>query len=89
MATMPPDRDSTMEWTAVSKKRRVRPTTGGPKTVNMESKEKDPCRKFVIELGEYRTRSSGPPSPEIPLGETKQEEWGERQRPRTRGLEPC
>ena len=35
--------------------RRVGPPTGGPKTANMESKEKDPCRKFVIELGEYRT----------------------------------
>ena len=29
----------------------------------------------------YRARSVGPPSPEIPLGEVKQEEWGERQRP--------
>ena len=26
-----------------------------PKVVSMEPKEKDPCRKFVIELGDYRT----------------------------------
>ena len=44
-----------MEWTAVSKKRRVGQPVRGPNVVSMESKEEDTCRKFFIELGDYRT----------------------------------
>ena len=57
METTPPDRESSMEWTAVSKKRRVAQPVKEPKEVSMDSRGKDPCWKFVVELGDYRTRS--------------------------------
>ena len=44
-----------MEWTVVSKKRRVRQPVKEPKLVSMDSRGKDPCWKFVVELGDYRT----------------------------------
>ena len=45
-----------MEWTAVSKKRRVGQPVKEPKVVSMDSKGKDPCWKLVVELGDYRTK---------------------------------
>ena len=44
-----------MEWTAVSKKRRVGQPVKEPKLVSMDSRGKDPCWKFVVELRDYRT----------------------------------
>ena len=44
-----------MEWTAVSKKRRVGPPTKEPNQVSTDSRGENPCRKFVVELGDYRT----------------------------------
>ena len=55
MDTSPPDREAAMEWTAVSKKRRVGQPVIGANIESMESNVKDPCRKFSIELGAYRT----------------------------------
>ena len=54
METTPPDRESSMEWTAVSK-RRVGQPVKEYKEVSMDSRGKDPCWKFVVELGDYRT----------------------------------
>ena len=44
-----------MEWTAVSKKRRVGPPAKEPIQVSTDSRGENPCRKFVVELGDYRT----------------------------------
>ena len=52
METTLPERESTIEWT---KKRCVGQPVREPKIVCMDSKEKDPCWKFVMELGDYRT----------------------------------
>ena len=43
-----------MEWTAVSKKIRMGQPVREPMRVSMDSKKKDPCWKFVMELGDYR-----------------------------------
>ena len=55
METTPPERESNMEWIAVSTKRRVGKPVREPTVVSMDSREKDPCWKFVMELGDYRT----------------------------------
>ena len=55
METTPPDRESSMEWTAVSKRRRVWQPVKEPKVESMDSRGKDPCWKFVVELRDYRT----------------------------------
>ena len=44
-----------MEWTAVSKKRRVGHLAQEPIQVSTDSRGKNPCWKFVVELGDYRT----------------------------------
>ena len=44
-----------MEWNRRIQKRRVGQPLREPKIVSMDSKEKDPCWKFVMELGDYRT----------------------------------
>ena len=44
-----------MEWTAVSKKRRVGPPAKEPIQVSTDTRGENPCRKFVVELGDYRT----------------------------------
>ena len=54
METTPPDRESSLEWTVVSIKRRVEQPVKEPKVVSMDSRGNDPCWKFVVELGDYR-----------------------------------
>ena len=44
-----------MEWTAVSKKRRVGHPAKEPIEVSTDSRGENPCWKFVVELGDYRT----------------------------------
>ena len=44
-----------MEWTAVSKKRRVGPPAKEHLQVSTVSRGENPCWKFVVELGDYRT----------------------------------
>ena len=55
METTPPDRELSMEWTAVSQKRHVGQPVKELKVVSMDSRGKDPCWMFVVELGDYRT----------------------------------
>ena len=67
-----------MEWTPVSKKRHVGQPVKEPKVVSMDSRGKDPCWKFVVELGDYRTEPEilARAELEVPLGEAWQEERG-------------
>ena len=44
-----------MEWTAVSKKRRVEHPAKEPIEVSTDSRGNNPCWKFVVELGDYHT----------------------------------
>ena len=55
METTPPDRESSIEWTAVSKKRRVGQPVKEPKEVSIDSRGKILVGSLFVELGDYRT----------------------------------
>ena len=53
-----------------------------PLQVSTGSRGENPCWKFVVELGDYRTEPENPgrAAPKVPLGEARQEERDEWQR---------
>ena len=71
-----------MEWTAVSKKRRVGQPVQEPMEVSMDSRGKDPCWNVCCRARGLSHRAGNPcrAAPEVPLGEAWQEERGEWQR---------
>ena len=82
METTPPDRETSIEWTAVSKKRRVGASCEGAPSSKYGFRGRDPM--LEVRCGarglSYRAGNPGRAAPEVPLGEARQEERDEWQR---------